>query len=91
GPGPNRFDTLSALDAWVTQGQAPDGIVATHYQDNDPTKPVTRTMPLCQFPEQATYDGTGDVNQASSWSCAPNSKLLEVGPDGEQAGLSSGG
>ena len=91
GPGPNVFDTLSALDAWVTQGQAPDGIVATHYENNDPTKPVTRAMPLCAFPAQAVYDGTGDVNQASSWSCAPNSKLLEVGSDGAQAGLTPSG
>ncbi len=91
GPGPNVFDTLTALDAWVTQGQAPDAIVATHYANNDPTKAVTRTMPLCQFPEQATYNGTGDVTQASSWSCTSNSKLLEVGPDGEQAGLVPGG
>ncbi|MBV8616688.1 MAG: tannase/feruloyl esterase family alpha/beta hydrolase [Acetobacteraceae bacterium] len=91
GPGPNVFDTLSALDAWVTQDQAPDAIVAAHYQGNDPTKPVTRTMPLCAFPAQAVYDGSGDVNQASSWSCAPNSRLLDVGPDGAQAGLTPSG
>lgn len=87
GPGPNVFDTLTALDAWVSQGQAPDAIVAAHYENNDRTKAVTRTMPLCKFPEQATYNGGGDVNQASSWSCTPNEKLLQVGPDGEQAGL----
>ncbi len=91
GPGPNVFDTLNALDSWVTQGQAPDGIVATHYTSNDPTKPVTRTMPLCKFPEQAAYNGSGDPTQAASWSCTPNSKLLEVGPAGQQAGLTPGG
>ncbi len=91
GPGPNVFDTLSALDAWVDQGQAPNGIVATHYTNNDPTQPVTRTMPLCKFPEQATYNGNGDVKQASSWSCTANHKLLQVGSDGQQAGLLPGG
>ncbi|MDQ2803318.1 MAG: tannase/feruloyl esterase family alpha/beta hydrolase [Pseudomonadota bacterium] len=91
GPGPNVFETLSALDAWVDQGRAPDGIVATHYSNNDPTKAVTRTMPLCKFPEQASYKGSGDVNQASNWSCAANSDLLDVGPAGTQAGLLPGG
>jgi feruloyl esterase len=30
GPGPNTFDTLSALENWVEKGLAPDAIVAFH-------------------------------------------------------------
>lgn len=69
GPGPNVFDPLTPLDAWVTTGTAPDGIIAYHFENNDPTTGVvTRSMPLCAYPEQAKYLG-GDVNSASSWTC----------------------
>ena len=90
GPGPNVFDTLTPLEGWVEQNVAPASIPAAHFVNDDPTKAVDRTMPLCPFPTQATYGGTGDVNAAASWSCAPNEELLKVGPNGEQAGLSGG-
>jgi feruloyl esterase len=86
GPGPNTFDTLTALENWVENDVAPEAIVATKYVDDDPTKSATRTMPLCKFPEQAEYGGS-DVNQAASWHCSANQKLLEVGADGLLAGL----
>lgn len=89
GPGPNTFDTLTALEAWVETGAAPSSIIAAHYTNNDPTQPVTRTMPLCPFPTAATYVG-GDVSRAASWNCTPNDALLQVGPDGRQAGLLPG-
>lgn len=68
GPGPNVFDTLTALDNWVSAGVAPDAIIATHYTNNDPTEPVDRTMPLCAYPEVATFTG-GNVDQADNWRC----------------------
>jgi feruloyl esterase len=87
GPGPNLFDTLSALEKWVEGGVAPDAIPATHFVNNNPALGVDRTMPLCAFPEEAQYRGSGDVNSAANWACAPNRRLLEVGPNGRQAGL----
>jgi tannase/feruloyl esterase len=87
GSGPNVFDTLSALEGWVERGRAPDAIVAAHFTGNDPTKPIDRSMPLCAFPTQATFDGKGDPMSAASWSCRPNGKLRRVGPNGRQAGL----
>ncbi len=87
GPGPNTFDTLTALEQWVENGVAPEGIVATKYTNDDPTQPTLRTMPLCSFPTQAHLTAGGDVNRAASWSCAANQDLLQVGPDGAQAGL----
>ena len=88
GSGPNNFDTLTALENWIELDQAPDGIIATHYVNNIRTNPIDRTMPLCKFPEQAHYNGTGDVDQAANWSCpAENRSLLEIGPNGRQAGL----
>jgi feruloyl esterase len=87
GPGPNFFDTLSALEKWVEGGVAPDAIPATHFVNNNPALGVDRTMPLCAFPEMAVYRGAGEVNSAANWACTPNARLLEVGPDGLQAGL----
>jgi tannase/feruloyl esterase len=88
GPGPNTFDTLSALEQWVEHGIGPDGIVAAKFPQDNPAKPPQRTMPLCKFPEQARYDGTGDVTHATSWTCSANdTRLLDVGPNGAQAGL----
>lgn len=89
GPGPNFFDALGALEQWVEYGRAPENILATKYQDDDHTKPRLRTMPLCPFPTQARYSGSGDVNEASSWSCAANEDLLQVGPAGARAGLAT--
>lgn len=88
GPGPNSFNGVtSAIENWVEHGVAPNELVATKYTDDDPTLPVLRTMPLCPFPTQATYNGTGNVNQAASWSCKANEDLLQVGPNGASAGL----
>ena len=55
GPGPNVFDTLTALENWVERGVAPRVIVAAHAINNNPALGVDRTMPLCTFPEQARY------------------------------------
>jgi feruloyl esterase len=92
GPGPNVFDTLTALDKWVDNGVEPDAIVATHFVGNailPPAVPVVdRTMPLCKFPEQARYKGTGDVNSAANWTCPGTDRsMLEVSRNGAQAGL----
>jgi len=86
GAGPNSFDTLSAMEKWVEKGDAPDGILATHATN----KVVDRTMPLCQFPEQARFKGSGDLSDASNWSCPKGDRsLLAVGPNGTQAGMGS--
>jgi hypothetical protein len=63
----------------VVQGVAPDGIVASNSGSH-------RTMPLCKFPEEASYLG-GPVDVASSWTCEPGDRrLLETGADGELSG-----
>ncbi len=72
GPGPNSFgqagvadgppqDNLaSALENWVDQGVAPERIVA---------KGGGQTRPLCAYPQVAKYNGTGNAEDASSFSC----------------------
>jgi len=44
-------------------------------------------MPLCKFPEEASYSGSGDVNLAANWSCHPSdTRMLRVGTNGVAAG-----
>lgn len=83
-----QHDVLSALEQWVENGRAPDSIIATHYTGDDAaTGQINRTMPLCPYPTQARYTGSGDVKVAANWSCRPNDLLLRIGPNGRQAGL----
>jgi feruloyl esterase len=70
GPGPNVFDPLGPAALWALGFAPPPAqIIATHYVDNDQTKPVDRTMPLCPYPQVAKYVG-GPVDVASSWTCS---------------------
>ncbi len=65
GIGPDQFDTLSALEAWVEHGKAPESILAS----TKPESPVRHRLPLCPYPQQARYQGTGDVNEPANWRC----------------------
>jgi len=65
GAGPNTFDALAALDAWVEKGLAPDSIPASHATNGG----VDRTRPLCAYPAVAHYNGTGSVDDAANFSC----------------------
>jgi feruloyl esterase len=94
GPGPNSFDTLTALENWVEHGQGPDSIVATKFNGDDPANGVARTMPLCKFPEEASFIGNlgkataADVSNAANWTCsAKDKRLLDVGANGRNAGI----
>jgi len=61
-------DVISALERWVEQGIAPDRLTGTGVAPMDATTTLTR--PLCLYPQAARYNGTGDPNQAASFSCA---------------------
>jgi len=65
GPGPNRFDMLTALEQWVERGVAPTRVVASHATSGV----VDRTRPLCAFPEIARYTGTGSIDAAEHFRC----------------------
>lgn len=65
GPGPNRFDMLSSLEAWVEQGTSPESVLATHQTNGE----VDRSRPLCPFPEIAIYTGTGSIDEAENFEC----------------------
>jgi feruloyl esterase len=60
-------DVVAALDAWVVRHQAPNILIAAHLDEN---KKADRTRPLCPFPKEAHYKGTGDSNDARNFVCA---------------------
>jgi Tannase and feruloyl esterase len=66
GPGPDQFDTLSAIEAWVEQGKAPDSIPASTKPDSS----APHSLPLCPYPLQARYQGNGAMTDAANWRCA---------------------
>ncbi len=66
GPGPDRFDALSALENWVENGVAPDSIMASKVEAGI----TTRTRPLCVYPEVAQFDGSGDSDDGNNFYCA---------------------
>ena len=66
GPATDQFDAFSALVDWVEKSAAPDRIVAK-------ARPGTpwpgRTRPLCAYPKQARYTGTGSIEDAANFVC----------------------
>lgn len=66
GPGPDQFDALSALENWVEHGIAPASMTAEKLVNGT----VTRSRPLCAFPEVAHYDGSGSTDEAENFYCA---------------------
>jgi feruloyl esterase len=65
-------DVVMALDRWVTQGIAPDRIIATGTIGADPkagVKGTPLTRPICVFPAVAHYKGKGDTNAAENFEC----------------------
>lgn len=66
GPATEQFDALSAMQAWVEQGEAPVALIATA---SEQTPWPGRSRPICPYPSTPQYDGSGDVESAASFSC----------------------
>jgi feruloyl esterase len=67
-----RDNVLTTLEQWVESGKTPAQITATKYKDNVSTNGVAFTRLLCPYPQIAKYKGSGDTNNASSFSCEVN-------------------
>jgi feruloyl esterase len=63
GPGPNTFDSITALERWREQDAAPASMLAKNLESK-------LERPLCAYPQYAKYDGSGDLADAKNWSCA---------------------
>jgi feruloyl esterase len=66
GPATDRYDAFGALVSWVEGGSAPERIVAAA---GPGTAWPGRTRPLCAYPRQARYTGTGSIEDAASFTC----------------------
>jgi feruloyl esterase len=64
GAATDSWDGLGALVDWVEKGQAPQRIVAS-----GTTVFPGRTRPLCPYPQYAHYNGSGNPEDAASFSC----------------------
>jgi tannase/feruloyl esterase/VCBS repeat protein len=62
GPGPGNVDWLDVMVDWVEDGLPPDRVIASGGSPN-------RTRPLCPHPQRAVYDGVGNPNVSSSFTC----------------------
>ncbi|MFI0451813.1 tannase/feruloyl esterase family alpha/beta hydrolase [Actinomadura sp. 6N118] len=74
------FDPFPQLTSWVEHGTAPDRIIATGTDANN----HPRTRPVFPYPQQAKYDGSGDINDAGNFtptnpSEAPNDTIPWIG------------
>lgn len=65
-----KHDIVSALEAWVERGEAPDELIATKYINDDSTQGVQLQRPVCPYPSEAVYKGHGDSNAAKNFTCS---------------------
>jgi feruloyl esterase len=65
GPGPDTFDRIGAIQAWVEKGHKPSRLVASHLSAGR----TTRTRPLCPFGQVAAYSGKGSIDDAANFAC----------------------
>lgn len=83
GPGPDVFGQFGispvhdpqhnlymALEQWVETGVAPTSLIASKVEGMGPAAKVKMTRPLCPYPQEAKYKGSGDTNDAANFSCA---------------------
>lgn len=80
GVGADAIDYITALEAWVEKGQAPDSLTAHHvtpeasakyaptnYYHPLPADEIEFSRPVYPYPMQVRYKGAGDPSSASSF------------------------
>ncbi len=58
----------ASLEQWVERDTAPSMIIASKFEDEDPTH-AKMTRPLCPYPQALKYKGNGDPNDAANFEC----------------------
>ncbi len=74
GNGPQPQNLFGVLVDWVENGAAPDQILASTTTGGV----VTRTRPLCPYPQTAIYNGSGSTDDASNFHCGGNLEKRRV-------------
>lgn len=67
GAGPDQADWHTVIADWVEKGVAPERVIASKVMQGT----VTRTRPICAYPQRAVYSGTGSTDEAASFVCRP--------------------
>jgi hypothetical protein len=95
GPATASFATnmLSAITSWVEDGVAPDRVVAANTNTASPFPsgapfdprvaqnfPTGGTRPLCPYPQQSRYKGSGATNNAANFACVTPGHGDDDGP-----------
>jgi feruloyl esterase len=68
-PGAETFDPLSVMVNWVEHGVAPDRMIARKLRSDSKASERASELLLCPYPQTAEYRGSGNVEEASSYSC----------------------
>ena len=76
GSGPQPQGLFDALVNWVENGKAPETILATITAGTPPA--VTRSRPLCPYPQTAIYNGSGSTDDAANFHCGGNLERKKV-------------
>jgi feruloyl esterase len=66
GTGPNQFNKVAALERWREQNEPPKSITAARVNESGV---IDMTRPLCPYPQQAVYRGSGSINDAANFTC----------------------
>jgi hypothetical protein len=74
GAGPQPQNLFGALVDWVENKVPPQTITA----QNTAGGVVTRTRPLCPYPQTAIYKGSGSIDDAANFSCGGNLETRDV-------------
>ena len=61
----DRFDAITPVIEWVERVRPPSRLIASRVENGE----VTRTRPLCAYPQVARYSGAGSIDQAANFSC----------------------
>jgi feruloyl esterase len=71
------FPAFDAIQKWVEEGKAPDKIIVQYREAGSRGAggmggggKVSRTRPVCAFPQVPKYKGSGDINDAANFTCA---------------------
>jgi len=62
GDGPNTFDTIGTMESWREKSVTP-----TQMMGFNPASSLSR--PICSYPQASKYKGSGNIKDASNWSC----------------------
>ena len=73
GAGPQPQDLFGTLVRWVENSTTPETILSQNVVNG-----VTRTRPLCPYPQTAVYTGSGSTDDAANFTCAGNLETPRV-------------